>query len=78
VRCQGAHHLVRGESEQPFGRRIPAGDTAIRRVADDGVSGALDQRGKESVVRSLMSRVVHPAIVGALTAWGKAWAAVPA
>jgi hypothetical protein len=25
-----------------------------------------------------MSRVVHPAIVGALTAWGKAWAAVPA
>jgi hypothetical protein len=38
----------------------------------------LDQRGKESVVRSLISRVVHPAIVGALTAWGKACAAVPA
>ena len=39
----------RGKSEQPFGRRIPAGDVAVERFRDDGVVGGFD-RGAEQTL----------------------------
>ena len=44
-----ADRFRRGESEQAFGGRIPAGDRAIERFRDDGVMGRFD-RGAEQTL----------------------------
>jgi len=39
----------RGESEQPFGGRIPARDDALQRFGDDGVMGGFDGRAEQTL-----------------------------
>src|SRR5436190_17413841 len=39
-----ADHLLGGEAEQPLRPRVPRGDDAVQRLADDGVVARLDDR----------------------------------
>jgi hypothetical protein len=50
-----AHDLLRGVSEDPLGGRVPAGDDALQRLADDSVAGGGDDRGQ--ALRGLVAHV---------------------
>jgi hypothetical protein len=60
-----AHRLFGGVAEHPFGRRIPTLNSAVKRLADDGVVGRLNDRSEQTGGQELPgSFLFHSALIG--------------